>query len=111
MARYRCAVAGICHESNTFSTLRTELRDFRVWRGDELLDLAVGDRTPDIEWVPTLVASAAPHGVVSRDAYLTLRSELIESLERGMPYDGVLLNLHGAMEVEDIGDGEGIPTG
>ena len=104
----RIAVGGIRHETNTFSTLRTRLGDFTVQRGDEL---SQGDyRGPfnanDIEWLPTLQAGAFPHGLVEKDTYLQLKEELIGALKSALPVDGVYLNLHGAMEVEEIGDGE-----
>ncbi|MBO3802408.1 MAG: M81 family metallopeptidase [Candidatus Brockarchaeota archaeon] len=44
---------------------------------------------------------------MERGAYLALRDEFLDRLSSSLPVDGVLLNLHGAMEVEGIGDGEG----
>ena len=99
----RVAVGGIRHETNTFSTLRTALADFRVERGDEI-------RPPGadgLDVVGTLVAGASPHGLVERAAYETLKAELLDRLRAALPVDGVFLDLHGAMEVEEIGDGEG----
>jgi len=43
---------------------------------------------------------------VSKDAYLELRQELIGRIHDIMPVDGIYMHLHGAMEVEEIGDGE-----
>jgi microcystin degradation protein MlrC len=99
----RIAVGGIRHETNTFSTLRTCLDDFRVARG---VEIAV-DGADGAEVVGTLVASAYPHGRVRRDAYDALKAELLERLRRALPVDGVYLDLHGAMEVDGLGDGEG----
>jgi microcystin degradation protein MlrC len=104
--KIRCSICGIRHETNTFSTLRTELKDFRVLRGEEIFRDTLWGSFEEVEWVPTLLAGAAPHGLVSKDAYLKLKEELINRLYDGLPVDGVFMSLHGAMEVEGIGDGE-----
>jgi microcystin degradation protein MlrC len=59
-----------------------------------------------VEWVPTLLAEAFPHGLVEKDAYLRLREEMLDRLSSSLPLDGVFLDLHGAMEVEKVGCGE-----
>jgi microcystin degradation protein MlrC len=104
----RIAVGGISHETNTFSTLRTGMAEFHVQRGEEILrDPVVEEaRERGMEVAPTLLAGAGPHGLVERETYLSLKEELIERLECQLPVDGVYLRLHGAMEVEGIGDGE-----
>jgi len=106
MPRPRIAVAGIAHESNTHSTLRTELSDFRVLRGEEIIADPTLASVGDVDWAPTLVAYAAPNGMVARGAYEALKAELLDRLNAELPVDGVLLRLHGAMEVESLGDGE-----
>ena len=109
----RIAVGGISHETNTFSTLRTGLDDFFIRRGEEIVQGEFWDRyrAEGVQFVPTLMAGASPHGLVRRDAYLQLKSELLERLEAALPVDGVYLSLHGAMEIEEIGDGESDLTG
>jgi microcystin degradation protein MlrC len=102
----RCATCGIRHETNTFSTLRTELEDFRVMRAGEVKLGEFWSSFEDIEWVPTLLAGASPHGLVSKDAYVKLKQELTDRIRDIMPVDGIYMHLHGAMEVEEIGDGE-----
>jgi microcystin degradation protein MlrC len=104
--KMRCAIGGISHETNTFSSLRTEYEDFHVTRGQELQLGEYWSSFEDVEWIPTLLAGASPHGMVSKDAYLKLREELLSRLSHAMPLDGVYMGLHGAMEVEEIGDGE-----
>jgi microcystin degradation protein MlrC len=107
-ARVRIAIGGIRHETNTFSPLRTGMPEFTVRRGREMLsDLPWAEGLdPDIELVPTLSAEAMPHGLVRRETYQTLKGELIERLGQAGDLDGIYLDLHGAMEVEEIGDGE-----
>lgn len=104
----RIAVGGISHETNTFSTLRTDPDDFFIRRGEEIVQGGFWDRyrVEGVEFAPTLSAGASPHGLVRRDAYLQLKTELLERLEASLPVDGVYLSLHGAMEVKEIGDGE-----
>ena len=63
------------------------------------------DRGADV--VPLLVATAVPGGILSRECYLTLKTELLRRLRQSLPVDGVLLPLHGGAAVEAIGDLEG----
>jgi microcystin degradation protein MlrC len=104
----RIAVGGISHETNTFSTLKTGLPEFFVQRGDAIMGdaLVTEARELGMEVAPTLLAGAGPHGPVLRETYRSLKAELLERLGAALPVDGVYLRLHGAMEVEEIGDGE-----
>jgi microcystin degradation protein MlrC len=104
----RIAVGGISHETNTFSTLRTRLSDFTLQRGMDAVGGTLWSevRANDVEVVGTLVAGAPPHGLVEAAAYQMLRDELLDRLRQALPVDGIYLALHGAMEVEGIGDGE-----
>jgi microcystin degradation protein MlrC len=104
----RVALGGIAHESNTFSPLPTSIGDFKIVRDGELLKdevarFLIGE---GVEVIPTIYAWALPSGVVSKKAFLRLEDELIKALEDIDNLDGVCLFLHGAMEVEGIGDGE-----
>jgi microcystin degradation protein MlrC len=102
----RFAVGGISHETNTFSTLRTKITDFNIRRGDGILEGKFWGSFGGVEWVPTLLAEAFPHGLVEKYAYLRLREEMLDRLSSSLPLDGVFLDLHGAMEVEEVGCGE-----
>ena len=102
----RLAICGIRHETNTFSPLRAGIEDFDVRRGDEILADGPWRAFDNVEWAPTLVSKAQPHGLVLREAYEAMAAELVERLCRVSPVDGVYLDLHGAMEVEGMGDGE-----
>ncbi|HUV08566.1 MAG TPA: M81 family metallopeptidase [Spirochaetia bacterium] len=125
MKKWRIAVGGFSHETNTFSPVCTEIGDFQVLRGAQLLEerlplLAGRDgQTPtpaackeaelseSVELLPCLFARALPGGLIRKEAYLCLKRELLEMFESNLPVDGIYLDLHGAAEVEDIGDGEG----
>ena len=54
-----------------------------------------------------LSAFSVPAGDTTRVAYETLRDEVLSDLERAMPVDAVLLNLHGAMIADGYPDAEG----
>ncbi len=105
---FRIIAGGIHHETNSFTPLTTSYRDFEVSRDLERYSDDTGALSPfdAIDLVPTFVANAQPGGLVQRDAYERLKAELLAELAAALPADGVLLDLHGAMEVEGIGDGE-----
>jgi microcystin degradation protein MlrC len=122
----RIATGGILHETSTLVDGRTSLADFAngfgVYRGQELIDrfrnanmcpggFIAGAEKHGFELVPLLWGFAYPGGKVTRDAYETLKTELIIryrlAVDDGGPIDGILLDLHGSMVVEDIDDGEG----
>lgn len=106
----RIAVGGIHTESNTFNPVNTQLEDFRVLRGEALVDddyfralASLGAATV----LPTLHARALPGGPVEPGAYETLKSEFLARLRAALPLDGVWLALHGAMFVDGMDDAEG----
>ncbi|HLI52545.1 MAG TPA: M81 family metallopeptidase, partial [Thermomicrobiaceae bacterium] len=118
----RIATGGIAQETNTFQWEPTSLQDFskgssHAWRGEDLWQLegtgtiygGIIDeaKKQDVELIPTTYASAVPGGRVSREAFDTFKSEIVDGIRAAMPVDGVLLGLHGAMALEDSDDGEG----
>jgi len=122
----RIATGGILHETSTLVDGQTSLADFAngfgVYRGPELIErfananmcpggFISGAAKHGFELVPLLWAFAYPGGKVTRDAYETLKTELIIryrlAVDDGGPIDGILLDLHGSMVVEHIDDGEG----
>jgi len=104
----RIAIGGISHETNSFTRVWSDYGDFRILRGAAIFDDRMGAPEPaeKVELVPTYLARTVPGGLVRRAAYLQLREELLQELRAALPFDGVCLRLHGAMEVEEIGDGE-----
>ncbi len=104
----RIAVAGIAIECCTFSPLLTSLSDFTLWRGDALLDhYPFRNAHRDTTFVPIIWARATPGGPVARDAYIQIKDECLDGLRRGAPWDGVYLDMHGAMFVQGMQDAEG----
>ncbi|MEN9938394.1 MAG: hypothetical protein RLZZ387_4973 [Chloroflexota bacterium] len=109
MARpLRIIAGGIMHETNSFTPVATTYEHFTFSRGLDRYRDDAGTLAPldSIDLVPTFVASALPGGPVERATYERLRAELLAELAAALPADGLLLDLHGAMEVEGIGDGE-----
>ena len=122
----RIATGGVLHETSTYSSLSTVLQDFindrGLYRGQEIMETFPGanvciggfiDATPKygIELIPLLWTFAFPSGLIERKTYDDLLNEFLERLkaaeDQGGPVDGVLLDLHGAMVIEGIEDGDG----
>lgn len=127
---YRFIIGQISHETNTFSPIATDLKQFSergLHYGEEMMDVFKGTRTAiagfmdaaaeaekktgiKIDLIPTISASAVPSGLVVRDAYEHLMGELLGGIIKAQAtggVDGVLLALHGAMVVDGIPDAEG----
>ncbi len=108
----KIAIVGIGIECSTFSPARTTLDMFNPKYGEEIIasypfftsDTTLGGRA---QWVPTLLAWTTPGGMVTRGCYDTLVNESLALLKEGMPYDGLFLDIHGAMSVEGLDDPEG----
>jgi microcystin degradation protein MlrC len=117
----RLLIAMMKHETNTFSPVPTPLARFGhgpgplygeaaidAFRGTgsglgAYLDLAAREGA---EVVLPIAASAPPSRPVEDAAYEHMASVICEAVARG-GYDGILLDLHGAMVTESLEDGEG----
>ena len=115
----RILFAGLFHETHTFLRNTTELSDFTILRGEEMLR-GTGDSSPiggaleaaaRLGWevVPTLDARALPSGTVADNVFESFWSELgsvaVPVLATGL--DAVFLVLHGAMVTPSFPDVEG----
>ncbi len=120
-ASLRIAIGGIAHETNTFRAGVTGVDRFQAaeWEhGDEILErhhgvrdflggmIAAGQQL-GIEIVPIFAAAAEPSATISRDAFVTMRDELVSGLKRAGPVDAICLALHGAGSAEGVDDVEG----
>ena len=119
----RLFVASLATETNTFSPVFTDLRDFRdnfYFLPGEHPDIPslcsapfvalreYGNRVGDaVETIEGTAAWAEPGGIVSSAAYLHLRDSILGELREALPVDGVLLGLHGAMVARGFDDCEG----
>lgn len=109
------------HESNAFSKLPTTLENFRdyllvfgddipaVLQGARIEPVGVEQAAHEFSWelVRSIVAWATPSGPVASDAWEVGSKAILDAARTQGPFDGVLLNLHGAMATVDDGDAEG----
>ena len=117
----RIAIGEITHETNTFRAGLTGVAQFQAleWQhGAEIVEMHDGVRDYlggmiatgsqlGIEIVPTFAATAEPSATIARDAYVTMRDELLQALSAAGPVDAICLSLHGAGSAEGIDDVEG----
>ncbi|WP_176073877.1 M81 family metallopeptidase [Brucella intermedia] len=121
----RVAVAGFLHETNTFASAPADMAAFvqgggyiPLSRGEAVLQNARNvnlgiagalDFAREAGWevVPILWAGAIPSAPVTRDAYETIVSEIVEGLRDCGRLDGIFIDLHGAMVAAHVDDGEG----
>jgi microcystin degradation protein MlrC len=117
----RFFIGMLAHETNTFSSIPTDRRQFEardLHYGGELLEayrdtgtclggMIAAAAAHGITLAPSLAAAAAPAGRVTKEFYAEARDRLLADLHSAGRLDGVLLDLHGAMVVEGLDDGEG----
>jgi microcystin degradation protein MlrC len=121
----RIAIGGISHETSTFIETPTTLRDFEqgfgIYRGPQIVErfrganictggFLQGAQRHGFEPAPLLWTFAYPSGLICRADYETLKGEFIARLraaDQQQRLDGALLDLHGAMVVEGLDDGDG----
>jgi microcystin degradation protein MlrC len=117
----RLLIAMMKHETNTFSPVPTPLQRFghgpgplygdaavEAYRGTgsglgAYLDLAERERA---EVVLPIAAGAPPSRPVDDAAFEHMAGVICEAVAKGR-YDGIMLDLHGAMVTESLEDGEG----
>jgi microcystin degradation protein MlrC len=117
----RIFTAALATETNTFSPICVDRRAF-----EESLYAPPGEHpeTPTLCTAPITVgrkvcaqkgwtliegtaAWADPAGLLNREAYESLRDEILGQLQAAMPVDAVVLGLHGAMVADGYLDCEG----
>ena len=104
-------VGSLRQETNSFSPVKTRISDFEVYKGKEMLNHIASTsvfQKAGFEIIPTLYAYATPSGKVDEDAYMSFKSYILDCIPKDEKIDGVWLYLHGAMNVENIGSGEGL---
>jgi microcystin degradation protein MlrC len=113
----RLLIAMMKHETNTFSPVPTPLERFRplygeaairAWQGTgsglgAYLDLAERERA---EIVLPIAAGSPPSRPVEDSAYAHIVDTICGAVAKG-GFDGIMLDLHGAMVTESREDGEG----
>lgn len=108
----RVAIAGLAIESSTFSPAQSGVEAFHARRGEQVFTyypfMEEGKPTrARALWFPAMRGHALPGGIVTREAYESLVTEILDSLKQNLPYDGLFLDIHGAMSVVGLDDPEG----
>ncbi|SDA94713.1 Microcystin degradation protein MlrC, contains DUF1485 domain [Algoriphagus alkaliphilus] len=108
----RIAIAGLAIESSTFSPALTHEEAFKARVDEDVFTFYPFLAQDSIhrkraEWIPTLRAHALPGGIVTREAYESLVNQTLDRLKADLPYDGLFLDIHGAMSVVGLDDPEG----
>ncbi len=117
----RIYVGGISTETNTFSPVLMDIAQFKkgFWFVGE--DVAQTRSTSketrgvydyaaeadDVTLVPGFVAHGVTAGPADEADFRTMQELLLQTLRDAMPVDGVVLNMHGAMQSEQCFDCEG----
>jgi len=117
----RVVVAGMSHETNTFSPVVTDLARFSGSgrtppAGEAAIAIYRGTATclggflsvceaRGVDVVVPVAASAAPSGPVEDDAFEHIADKIVAAARAGC--DAMLLDLHGAMVTRSFDDGEG----
>ncbi|MGH2734986.1 MAG: M81 family metallopeptidase [Actinomycetota bacterium] len=107
MPARRVGILSFQHESNTFSGLPTNLDDFAIGVGDELVrrwggshsevaGFIKGLEAENLEAVPLFMAVATPSGTVTSEAFTQIVDSIQDALETGPDLDGLLVAPHGA---------------
>ncbi len=116
----RIAIAECKQEVSTFSPARSYYTDFRIVRGQSLLDhhrsvreevggaISVFDADSRVELAPAFGASSnTSGGILTAADFQKLSREFLNSLADLGPVDGVFFSMHGAMQAENEDDPEG----
>ncbi|WP_029144414.1 M81 family metallopeptidase [Microbacterium luticocti] len=111
LARPRIGIGGISIESSTFTPHISGDEAFTVRTGRRLLaGYGFFDHEPGLrdaaDWVPLMHARALPGGAVAADTYRRMRQQLVDGIRRHGPFDGFLLDIHGAMSVVGLDDAD-----
>ncbi|OIH92507.1 M81 family metallopeptidase [Curtobacterium sp. MCBA15_001] len=100
------AIAGLAIETSTFTPTRTLAPAFHPDRGDEVVARYPFLASLEADFRGALIGHALPGGIVARDAYESLASEIVSRLTDIGPVDGLWYDIHGAMVVEGLDDAE-----
>lgn len=118
----RIAIAEIAQETDSFSPMVADLRDFEafgLYFGDDILERmrnvgplggllqVAAEQEESVEWVPIVRAWAGAGGTITAETLDFLTDRLIAGLKASLPIDAIFLALHGAAASEKEDDVEG----
>jgi microcystin degradation protein MlrC len=113
----RIYIAGVQHESSSFSPIPTSFRSFEQWNWtpDNPLDVhgfGYGEacrlaEMSNMDVVPGPFFNAEPSSPATAAAWRQISEQILEGLRAALPVDIVFLCLHGAQMADGIDDCEG----
>lgn len=108
--KMKILMAGFYHESNTFNPIISKKEEFISAEGEELLEYFPGAvkafREVGAKVVPSTFVGKMSSGVIKEEAFRFYVNRILEKVKSEKNIDGIWLQLHGAIYVEDIGSGE-----
>ncbi len=104
---FKVLISGFGHESNTFSPFSTQKKDFRIIKEtpefvQKTIDLA---NIQNIEIKQAGLMNIMTGGKISENDFEELLNEMLTQIKKELPFNGLLLRMHGGMEVENLGHG------
>jgi microcystin degradation protein MlrC len=115
LSKYRILIGRLSQETHSFSPIATSKEDFAVKRGRDIIEgeelgclggIISAAIQEDVELVPSISAMARPGGPVLHEAYASFKKEILQVIQEEK-IDGVALDLHGAMQTDELDDPEG----
>ena len=122
----KIGLAGFIHETNTFSNTPTPLENFlnqsgfypELLRGEQILQLGKGKlniaasgfladaAAYDLTVCPLIWCGTEPSQPLSVEVFDHLMGMIENEIRNNLPFDGLFLDLHGAMVFGNLQDGE-----
>ena len=103
-------VGSFTTESNEKAPYKTQIQNYDLIQGDELLSvLGVKDifEEENVEAISGYYANANAASIVEEDTFRYIEKKIIEGIKNHIhELDGIYLHLHGASYVENIGSGD-----
>jgi len=87
----------------------TNAENFLLLRGADITEGRAWSKfleEESVEVIPTLTAISGPSGIVSKEAYEAFRDEIFLAFQDAGSVDGIFLDMHGALHVEDYPDAQ-----
>lgn len=97
------------HEANSFNPTMVLKEDFIHEEGQDVIERMFATEVfqkEGVDIVPLVYVNTLPNGICSKEAYDFYADRIIELLTQHTDLDGVMLHLHGSLEVEELGSGE-----
>jgi len=122
----RIGLAGFIHETNTFSNTPTPVENFfnqsgfypKLLSGNEIFQLKEGRQNfaasgfmhaaeqLNFEIIPFVWCGSEPSQPLSQSGFDQIMGLIMHEIRSQQPFDGIFLDLHGAMVYGDLQDGE-----